>query len=336
MEARASHIPGMHPRQQPPTAITTLALHQGGVVTTSQAEGAGLTRTVLHRLLHDGTWLPVGRGVYSVSGQLPTWDGLAWAGCLLGGEQARLGPQASAHVHGLLADAPERIDVLIPRDRRARAAGPWRFLQEATGVRGTATVGSPPRLTVEDTLLDLCATGSEAEIVGWVPAAVQKRLTTPKRIAAAAEQRQRLRHRELLMSLLEDTAEGAESALEIRFLRDVERAHGLPEGMRQKSMTGLPFFRDVTYDPYALLVELDGRKGHEGEGVFRDMNRDNVHVLARLRTLRYGWFAVVDQPCAVAWQVAQALVDGGWPGLPVRCRRCQRLDVAAATLVRRL
>ena len=303
------------------------------MVSTAQTEGLGLTRGVRTRLLREGRWLQVGRGVYSVSGQPPGWEGLAWAGCLLGGDSARLGPIASARGHGLLDLDPTPIDILVPLGRNARVAGPWTFSQEVPRLRRSATVGSPPRLTVEDTLLDLCASGTETELLGWVTTAVQKRLTTPRRLGAAAEERSRLRHRSLLMDLVADTAKGAESPLEIRYLRDVERAHGLPDGARQRSRTGLPYLQDVDYDPYAVLVELDGRKGHSGSGRFRDMNRDNLHVLARRWTLRYGWFDVLDHPCHVAWQVAQVLVDAGWPGLPVRCRRCSRLDVTALTPV---
>ncbi len=303
------------------------------MVSTAQTERAGLSRGVRTRLLREGLWLQVGRGVFSVSGRPPDWDGLAWAGCLHGGDHARLGPAASARDHGLLEVDPVPLDVLVPLGRRVRVAGPWTFLQETPGLRRSATVGSPPRLTVEDTLLDLCGAGSETELLGWVTTAIRERLTTPRRLAAAAAGRGRLRHRRLLMDLIADTAAGAESPLEIHYLRDVERAHGLPSGARQRSRTGLPYLQDVDYDPYAVLVELDGRKGHEGRGRFRDMRRDNVHVLAQRWTLRYGWFDVLDHPCGVAWQVAQVLVDVGWPGLPVRCRRCARLSLTELTPV---
>ena len=45
----------------------------------------------------------------------------------------------------------------------------------------------------------------------------------------------------------------------------------------------LPYRTDVDYEEYGLLVELDGRRGHDGAGRFRDMNRDNRHVLGESR-----------------------------------------------------
>jgi hypothetical protein len=108
----------------------------------------------------------------------------------------------------------------------------------------------------------------------------------------------------------------------MRFLHDVERPHGLPRGDRQQSRRGLPYASDVGYDDYQLLVELDGRKGHECVGLFRDMKRDNQFALIEWITLRYGWFDVVHRPCVIAFEIAAALVARGWTGLPTRCFRC--------------
>jgi hypothetical protein len=78
----------------------------------------------------------------------------------------------------------------------------------------------------------------------------------------------------------------------------------------------------IGYDGYRVLVELDGRTGHEGVERFRDMNRGNQFALIEWITLRYGWFDVVHRPCLVAFYIAAALVVRGWSGLPTRCFRC--------------
>ena len=158
--------------------------------------------------------------------------------------------------------------------------------------------------------------------------AVQQRLTTPVRLVSALALRRRHRHRALLTAVLADVDEGAESALELAYLRDVERAHGLPRGNRQRSRLGLAYLSDVGYDDYQLLVELDGRDGHLDVGRFRDMQRDNRFAVRAWLTLRYGWFDVVDRPCLVSVQVATALRDRGWTGLFRRCRRCARVPDA--------
>jgi hypothetical protein len=138
---------------------------------------------------------------------------------------------------------------------------------------------------------------------------VQRRLTTVKRLRQDLDARARHRHRALLNDLLADVGDaGAESPIELRYLRDVERAHGLPKGSRQESRSGLPYMSDVDYEDFALIVELDGRTGHEGVGRFRDMDRDNRHALVDATTLRFGHYDLASRPAplpsrsTVHWQ----------------------------------
>jgi hypothetical protein len=282
----------------------------------------GVTDAASERMLREGWWRHLARGIYQTAPTDPTWDGLAWAGVLIGGNRARLGPAASAFLHNLIEDAPRPIDVLVPVGRSARIGGEWRFSRERPGARSARSVNDPPRLTVEDTVLDLSATASEGDLVALMTTAVQRRKTTPRRLVAAMNERSRCRHRQLLADILGDVAAGAESPLEMRFLHDVERPHGLPRGDRQQSRRGMPYASDVGYDDYQVLVELDGRKGHEGDGLFRDMKRDNQFALIEWITLRYGWYDVVHRPCLVAFEIAAALVARGWNSLPTRCFRC--------------
>ena len=173
-----------------------------------------------------------------------------------------------------------------------------------------------------DTVLDLCEAGSARVVEDWVTRAVQRRLTTPQQLRRALSGRGRHSCRVLLAEILENVSEGAESPLEIRYLRDVERPHGLPRGARQRPSADRPALRDVLYERYAFIVELDGRKGHEGEGKFRDMRRDNAALRANLSTVRYGFGDVAGSPCDVGWEVARLLMRRGWPGPFTRCSRC--------------
>ncbi|WP_375422971.1 hypothetical protein [uncultured Friedmanniella sp.] len=72
--------------------------------------------------------------------------------------------------------------------------------------------------------------------------------------------------------------------------------------------------RDVRYSAYGVVVELDGRLGHEGLGRFRDMARDNGAVLDGEVTLRYGSAEVFGEACLVARQVGAVLGGPGWRG----------------------
>ena len=141
----------MKARHEIPAALTQLAEAQAGVVSREQLQLAHVSDEVTKRLLREGRWQSVASGVYHTIPSQPTWDALAWAGILIGGNAARLGPQASGFLHNLLYDAPKPLDVLIPIGRSARVGGQWRFMRERAGARSPRSVSVPPRLTVEDT-----------------------------------------------------------------------------------------------------------------------------------------------------------------------------------------
>ena len=137
----------------------------------------------------------------------------------------------------------------------------------------------------ECTVLDLASVRSAGEVAELVTAAVQKGLTSPDRLRQLLDARARQRHRALILGMLAEVAAGVESYLEMLYLRTVERPHGHPVGYRQDPSPDLPYARDVKYDRYGLIVELNGRLGHEAEGRFRDMNPDNRHALRDELTL---------------------------------------------------
>jgi len=103
-------------------------------------------------------------------------------------------------------------------------------------------------------------------------------LTTANRLLAAVAARKRMRWRRDIRAILGDVGSGAESPLEVRYLRTVERAHGLPRGLRQapRARRGGRYYDDVGYAAFGVLVELDGRLGHGADGHFRDLRRDNA------------------------------------------------------------
>jgi len=308
-------------RVDPGPELLALAAAQSGVVSVAQAESCGLGRHSRQRLVQSGQWRPLAWGVYQVHPVPLSWSGEAWAGILLGGSASRLGGLAAAHLHGLTPQPPAALQVLVPRSPRARDLPPWSFLREQPGCRDPRSPGEPPRLTLEDTVLDLCEGVDPREVVHWVTQAVQTRRTTPVRLQRALAGRSRHSRRALLAELLGDVAQGADSPLELRYLRDVERPHGLPRGERQH-VSRYRHRRDVVYLAYRLVVELDGRLGHEGVGRFRDMERDNHATVDGEATLRYGHGDVAGVPCLVAQQVGGVLLAHGWPGPLLRCPNC--------------
>ena len=311
----------MYSRVDPSPQLIALATAQFGVVSANQTEMLGLSRHSRQRLLVSGQWRRLEGTVYVVHPLAVDWSGLAWAGLLLGGPDARLGGLAAAYLHGIAAEPPEQIDVLVPARGRTRNLWPWAFIRERPGSRSPRSPGVPPRVTVEDAVLDLCDGADADAVVGWVTQAVGSRRTSAPVLARALATRSRFTGRRFLREVLGDVGGGAHSALELRYLREVERPHGLPEGRRQHG-SGARHVRDVVYEEFGLVVELDGRLGHEGMGRFRDMNRDNLAAVSGELTLRYGHADVAGSPCSVAIQVGAVLIRRGWTDGLQRCSRC--------------
>ena len=90
--------------------------------------------------------------------------------------------------------------------------------------------------------------------------------------------------------------------------------------------TGRPTVRDVTYEDFATVVELDGLLGHS---TTRDRDRDSRRDLAEAAisdtvTLRVTYGLVFDDPCATASRIGLVLQRRGWKGVVTPCPVCRR------------
>ena len=83
-------------------------------------------------------------------------------------------------------------------------------------------------------MLDHCDSATAVVAIDLILRATQRRLTTADRLRRSIGQRHRQRWRSLLLEVLTDVVSGVESALELRYLRDVEQPHALPTGTRNE------------------------------------------------------------------------------------------------------
>jgi len=321
------------------TRIEALADAQFGLLTRAQCLGLGMTPDAIRWFLRSGRWQRVHHGVYATHVGPLDWSARVSAALLYCGDGAVASHRTAARLHGLLDQNPHTIEVLIPADRRVtrpgqiglgtRIASGTRIAPDtqitvatcADIARRTATSPWPARTTVEDTVLDMAEHGDADNAIAWLTKACQRHRTTTARLAQALDQRSRHRWRDLLVDALGDVAGGVESVLEYRYVRRVERPHGLPRARRQRIAVigGRRRRTDNDYEPFGVVVELDGRAGHEGEGAFRDRTRDNDTTISGRVTLRFGWADVDAQACEVAEDVAVVLWARGWRGKLKRC-----------------
>ena len=312
----------MHPRQYLSPTLGALAARQEGVLTTAQLIDAGLTRAVVRRMARD--WVNPTDGLHLTAGA--TWLAAARAGLLRGGREAVLGEDAAAHLHDAVRDAPSRIAVWTEARRDGFTVGQWSVVYR----RGTRKgMGSPPRTSVETSLIDLARVSSEDATVAAVARALAQGRTLPARILTALSLRQRTRHSRVIRELCGYAGHGIESALEWRFQTQVLLPHGLP--MPEKQVPTVVGRGDALYRDARLAVALAGMRDHTEWS--KDMARDNERLIAEdTATLRYGWQAVTLDACAVAAQLSGALGARGWEGQRLDCPQCppaKEADLAA-------
>lgn len=141
------------------------------------------------------------------------------------------------------------------------------------------------------------------------------------------ELRRPMRYRNALFETLALLRDGVHSALEHRYVVDVEVAHGLPAAARQVAhvVDGRTLFEDLDYTKHGvpLIVRLDGQQFHSArQRRFRDRRRDNAAELVDRPRLAYGWDEVTTDPCGVFEEVRAVLVREGWDDVSFECPRC--------------
>jgi hypothetical protein len=302
---------------------------QEGVITRRQALTAGLTEKAIVVRLHGGRWQRLQAGVYGTFSGEPPRTAILWAAVLRAGPDAALSHQTAAELYGL-TDAPAPlIHLTVPSGSPvSRPSGTVVHYSGRLGqTRHPALL--PPRTRVEDSVLDLVGNMTSLDqAVGLISRAVGGRRTTARLILAALAGRPRMRWRADLIRVLDITAQGALSLLEYRYVTRVERPHGLPRGTRQHRVSrgGSHQYQDVSYEEYALVVELDGVAAHPLESRWRDARRDNANTAYGLATLRLGYVDVSERSCESAAIVGQALLHRGWRGTLRPCgRTCRAL-----------
>lgn len=322
--------------------VERLVRRQAGVVSRRQALSLGMSEVQVARLVRRRVWVAVHSGVYVDHTGPPSRRQREWAALLLHPGSVLAGRAAlAAPGPGATTRLGEPVQLALPHGRAPRRR-PGIAVVQLRGFEAMALVDlSPPRLRPEHAaLLVASAAMREDEAVAVLADVVREGATTTARLGSALELHPSLSRRALLREVLADVGEGAHSPLERRYLRDVERAHGLPRGERQvrevvREVDGEVLrwvVRDVRYRRQRALMELDGRLGHSAAlDRWADLQRDLDAAVNGDLTLRAGWQQVLDR-CRLAAVVGRVLQARGWAGRPVPCRSAEcvvRLEDAA-------
>ena len=307
-------------------AVARTLRQQDGVISRRQVLAAGGTDSDIERLLRRREWARVADGVYvDHTGPLSAPQ-RRWAAVLFHWPAALAGRSAleafGVRRAGARDDPDETVHLVVASERHLRRQ-PWIRVTRIKDFDARVQANlSPPRVRIEDALLQRASEErDEAAALAVLADACQTGHTTADRLVESLQCTTRLPRRRFLLDVLQDVASGAYSVLEARYLREVERAHGLPRGVRQRRVAGDrgAAYRDVEYVELHTIVELDGRLGHdEAKDRWQDLDRDLAGAVDGALTIRVGWKQVLE-PCRLAGSVGRILGRRGWTGRPTGC-----------------
>ncbi|MBB4960188.1 endonuclease domain-containing protein [Micromonospora polyrhachis] len=309
------------------SSLDWLLFEQAGTLTWRQAM-TELSPGKVRHLLATGRWRRVCRGVLLTHDGPLTREQQWWVAVLASGEGAILAGLAAARAGGLRGNwRSDRIDVLIPYDRRAPDLLSRMPVElPAVRVRRTRQLsaddrqrGRPDRTTMARSLVDAAQwAGTDDEAQTIVAAGCQQRRATPAEIGAVIERMPKTRRRGLLRLTVADIAGGAEALSEIDFIR-LCRRHRLPvpdQQERRVDAGGRTRYLDVYWRRWRLHVEVDGAHHLDARHWAADLRRQNEIWIAGDRILRFAAFDVRRRAAQVVAQVRAALEAAGWrPGL---------------------
>lgn len=239
-------------------------------------------------------------------------------------------PAALADAAALAWETSAPITVVVEHGRKVTVPAGVRIHQVRHLPERLHPGAEPPRLRVEHAVIDamsrLIAAGDLAEAYALLGRACFARRTTPEAIATVLRSRARVAGRRVIVTMIEDLRTGACSVLERGYLHLVERAHGLPRARRQaaSAATGRRTEQDARYEPFGLVVEMDGRSTHDTAAAY---DADAIRDLAEkahgdAETVRVTYGMVFRTPSRTAAQIATILRRRGWTGSAHRCPRC--------------
>jgi len=175
--------------------LGAIAEQRWGLVTTAQAEGAGVSRKQLSRMASTGALQRVAQGVYRMAGApelenqgiLATWLALGGAG-----ERTTTGvaPVVAAGItatllHGIGDFFSEGLDFIVPARKTTRLHGVRLRVRTLTR-QEVIPVDGLPTLTVERTIADLAEQWTDQSLVADTvrDAVLQGKLISPRELVA--------------------------------------------------------------------------------------------------------------------------------------------------------
>jgi very-short-patch-repair endonuclease len=295
--------------------VLRLAAGQGAVVSRRQLRRLGITRDEVVAHVRAARWRPLHtQSLVTHTGPVER-AGLHWAAVFEGGDRSFLDGVSSLLAGGLDHYTEDSIRVSVPRGVLARRA-------EGVVIRQTRRYDESDRvpLGIPRSRNHIAAVRaavwarSDKQATLLLTLAVQQGLTTPTLLAEQLMRVRRDPRRRLMTAVVTDMVQGVRSLGEHEFAQ-MCRQRGVPAPSRQVLRRGKDghYYLDVMWEPWGVVVEIDGIQHSWATNVVADALRHNAVTIDNAVVLRLpllGLRVAADEFFA---QVVEALLTRGCP-----------------------
>jgi hypothetical protein len=285
--------------------VLVVALTQGGLVTTAQLIGVGVSEATMSRFVRIGWLHRVHNGVYSiVPASLLTAHGRRLAAVLACGPGAALSHISAIAQHQLANTRPSIIDVTVPTRGGRRRPGIRIHRSKTLRPCDVTKVGGIPCTTAARTLLDLAGLLPRRRLERLLDEAVALDLFDLRALEEQIEHARpgRWRAAANLQDALTEHRPGStatDGEIGERMLAII-RSVDVPTPEVQAWLDlgdGEPMIRpDFLWRAARVILETDGGLHRRGRRVAEDVRRDQRAARAGWQTLRATWAQITNEP----------------------------------------
>ena len=297
--------------------VGAIAASNHGVITRDQALTSGMTQRGIRCRIEAGRWLRACNGVYVVWGSPQTFEQRVAIACASASD-AIASHCTAGRLHGLryLPD-DTRVHVLVRPGTSIRSTVAVVHTADDRHAHVITRIKNLPVTTIERTIVDVAGSVHRPRLARLVDDALDRKLVTLRSLEDSLRRHERSGRSGTvaLRSVVSERGGGleiTESELERRYLGFCESTGVPAPDLQQKihwrgNVVGRA---DMAYPRSRVIVELDGRRGHQQlTDQERDRIRDQEAAAAGWLTVRVTWLQLREGRDALRERIV-TILDG--------------------------
>ena len=293
--------------------LAVVASRQHGVFSHRQAVAVGATRRQIEYRRSNGAWVDLDYAVYALDSSPPTWHRQVIA-AVLTKNRARASGTTAGVLHGMVNCRKGRPEITVPASGNAPSKLAVVRRRTDFGSLKLVLINRIPTFDVPTTLFDLSSHLQPSQLQRTIDDCLVRRKVTPDELRSVlnAYDGRRLAGTVAFREAIEEITDQyvpSQSVLEVLLigLLDDPRIPPVHLQARLSWWQELPHRVDAFIEPWALIIEADGRTYHTKRADFEnDRRRDNLAVAHGYRVLRFTYRMLNEDPAEVLRVILRA------------------------------